>query len=159
MAENLLWWLRGPLKDRKIIVWTHNYHAMTAVASDEPGTTAGPAKGGPFLGGPMGRFLKAELGPDFYSIGFASFGGAYRDLEEKDKAVPVVPGALEALLHAAGHPVLFLDVSGLPPEHWLRAPLTAGLSFYEPAPAVWSRCFDGLFFIDVQKPSTPLQEK
>src|ERR1700687_2052333 len=158
MAENLLWWLRGPLKDRKIIVWAHNYHVMTAVASDQPSPADRPAKGGPLLGGPMGRILKAELGPAFYSIGFASYGGACRDLEAKDKAGPVVPGALEALFHAAGRPALFLDVSGLPVNHWLRAPLTAGLSFYEPIPAAWTRCYDGLFFIDVQKPSTPLPE-
>jgi erythromycin esterase len=158
MAENLLWWLRGPLKDRKIIVWAHNYHVMTAVASDQPDPTDKLAKGGPFLGGPMGRFLKAELGPDFYSIGFASYGGACRDLEAEGKTVPVVPGALEALFHAAGRPVLFLDFASLAPHHWLRTPLTAGLSFYEPTLAIWARCHDGLFFIDVQKPSTPLPD-
>jgi erythromycin esterase len=156
MAENLLWWLRGPLKDRKLIVWAHNYHVMNDVPSDKPRSPARTVKGGPFLGGPMGRFLKAELGPNLYSIGFASYAGAYRDQEQKDKEVPVVPGALETLLHSADRPVLFLDLSGLPADHWLRAPWTAGLSFYEPNPAVWTRCFDGLFFIDVQKPSTPL---
>jgi erythromycin esterase len=156
MAENLLWWLRGPLKDRKVVVWAHNYHVMNDVASDQPSSPNRSAKGGPFLGGPMGRFLKPELGPALYSIGFASYAGAYRDLEAKDKEAPVVPGALETLLHAAGHPVLFLDLSGLPANHWLRVPWTASLSFYEPNPAVWTRCYDGIFFIDVQKPSTPL---
>jgi erythromycin esterase len=156
MAENLLWWLRGLLKDRKVIVWAHNYHVMNDIASDQPRSPVRSVKGGPFLGGPMGRFLKAELGPDLYSIGFASYAGASRDLEAKGKEQPVVPGALETLLHSVGRPVLFLDFSALPANHWLRAPWTASLSFYEPKPAVWTRCHDSLFFIDVQKPSTPL---
>ncbi|MDP9121055.1 MAG: erythromycin esterase family protein [Acidobacteriota bacterium] len=158
MAENLLWWLRGPLKDRKVVVWAHNYHVMNDPASDEPAPAGRPVKGGPLLGGPMSRFLKAELGPDLYSIGFASYAGTSRDLEAPAKEVPVVPGALETLLHSVGRPLLFLDFSGLPADHWLRTPWTAGLSFYEPTSAVWTRCYDGLFFIDVQKPSTPLLE-
>jgi hypothetical protein len=81
-------------------------------------------------------------------------------MEAKDRTAtaPVAGGALEALLHATGRPLLFLDLSGLPRDHWLRAPLTAGLSFYNPQPARWARCFDGLFFIDIQKPSTLLPE-
>jgi len=153
MAENLLWWLKGPLKDRKVIVWAHNYHVMNDFASDAPSAAVRDPK--PIRGGPMGQFLKAELGDDLYTIGFASYGGTVLDLET-EKPTPVVPGPLEELLHAAGRPWLFLDLSRLPADHWLRTPWTAGFYMYEPRPAIWTRCYDSLFFIDAQKPSTPL---
>ena len=141
MAENLLWWLNGPLEDRKVIVWAHNYHVM-----NDHYLRTGP-------GGPMGRFLKDALGSGLYSIGFNSFGGTF--IGDEDRPAPVSPGELEALLHAVGRPSLFLDLSRLPADHWLRAPMTGSFYFHEPHPSGWSRVFDGIFFIDQQKPSTP----
>ena len=148
MAENLLWWLNGPLKDRKVIVWAHNYHVMNYnyLAKDE--ATAKRA-------GPMGQFLKTELGADLYTIGFTSFGGSYADPDAGGDQ-PVKPGPLETLLHAASRPLLFLDLAHLPADHWLRTPWTANFYMYEPMESTWSRVYDGVFFIDVQKPSTEL---
>lgn len=140
MAENLLWWLNGPLKDRKVIVWAHNYHVM-----NDHHLRTGP-------GGPMGRFLKDELGAGLYTIGFNSFGGTFVD---EEKPSEVQPGELETLLHAVGRPSLFLDLSRLPPDHWLRERRTGSFYFHEPQPSAWPRVFDGIFFIDRQKPSTP----
>jgi erythromycin esterase len=154
MAENLLWWVNGPLKDRKVIVWAHNYHVMNdaylrtaaeGVAPVREARLAGP-------GGPMGRFLKDELGSDLYTIGFDSFGGS--TLGEEDKPAPVSPGELETLLHAVGRPLLFLDLARLPADHWLRKPMTGSFYFHEPHPANWTRVYDGIFFVDVQRPST-----
>ena len=51
------------------------------------------------------------------------------------------------------------DLSRLPADHWLRTPWTAGFYMYEPRQATWTRCYDGLFFIDAQKPSTPLSPR
>lgn len=149
MAENLLWWLNGPLKERKVIVWAHNYHVMndSYIQTASPGVA--PVREAKLTGrgGPMGRFLKDELGSGLYTIGFNSHGGA-----------AVVPGALETLLHATGRPLLFLDFSRLPADHWLRTPLTGGFYFHQPHAANWTRVFDGIFFIDAQKPSTPFGE-
>jgi erythromycin esterase len=150
MAENLLWWVNGPLKERKVIVWAHNYHVMNDFPSDEVGAEARESKLGP-----MGRLLKKELGSDLYTIGFASHGGTL--LDDDGKEVPVEPGSLETLLHTAGKPWLFLDFSHLPADHWLRSPWTATFYFNKPNQATtWSRIYDGVFFVDVQKPSTPL---
>ncbi len=144
MAENLLWWLKGPLKDRKVVVWAHNFHVMNNFVFE------GVAAAGR---GPMGRFLKDELGAGVYTLGFASYGGSYL---AGDQVMPVVPGTLETLLHQAGRPWLFLDFSRLPADHWLRGPWTASFYMYEPASSDWTRRFDGIFFVDTQKPSTPL---
>lgn len=157
MAENLLWWLEGPLKERKVIVWAHNYHVMNDnyLATANPGVAPvrEPRVTGP--AGPMGRFLKDALGSGLYTIGFDSHGGAALDPDAgKDHAV--TPGDMEKLLHAAGRPLLFLDLSRLPADHWLRAPRTGSFYFHEPHPANWTRVYDGIFFIDEQKPATPL---
>lgn len=155
MAENLLWWVNGPLEDRKVIVWAHNYHAMNDnyLATAKPGVAPvrEPSVTGPF--GPMGQFLKNALGSDLYTIGFGSHGGSYPGDDEKPVAVS--PGEMEKLLHAVGQPLLFLDLSRLPADHWLRAPRTGSFYFHEPYLANWTRVYDGVFFIDEQKPATP----
>lgn len=154
MAANLLWWLSGPLKDRKVIIWAHNYHVM----NDLPHQGAGVAKKAtPMvdrLPGPHGRFLKMELGNALYTIGFTSHGGTFLD-EEAEKQPPVVqPGALEVLLHATGKPLLFLDLRSVPADHWLRKPVTAGFYFHEPMEGTWTSPFDGMVFIDEQTATT-----
>ncbi len=153
MAENLLWWLAGPLADRKVVVWAHNYHVMNDLYLGQETRAAAPAEEKPTFG-PMGRFLKAELGSDLYTIGFASHSGEFLDMDA-EKGQPVVPGELEALLHSVGRPWLFLDVSRLPADHWLRTPWTASFYFHQPVRSTWTRVYDGVFFVDVQKPATP----
>ncbi len=150
MAENLLWWLNGPLKDRKVIVWAHNYHVMNSnyLAKDDAFVSKQA---------PMGQFLKKELGADLYTIGFTSYGGSYLDLDAGG-GQPVPARPLETLLHAAGRPYLFLDLAHLPADHWLRTPWTASFYMYEPMESTWSRVYDGVFFIDVQKPATQLSK-
>ena len=41
MAENLLWWINGPLKDRKVIVWAHNFHVMNDRRRERQGQANG----------------------------------------------------------------------------------------------------------------------
>jgi erythromycin esterase len=151
MAENLLWWLNGPLKERKVIVWAHNYHVMNYnyLARDEATARKGA---------PMGQHLKTALGADLYTIGFTSYGGSYADPEAGGDQ-PVTPRPLETLLHAVGRPLLFLDLAHLPADHWLRTSWTANFYMYEPMESTWTRVYDGLFFIDVQKPSTEVVAK
>ena len=156
MAENLLWWLNGPLKDRKVIVWAHNYHVMHDLYGRTASPGVAPVREAKLSvpGGPMGRFLKDELGSDLYTIGFNSFDGSH--LGEEDEPAPITPGDLETLLHGVRRPFLFLDLSQLTGDHWLRTPITGSFYFHEPHAANWTRVFDGVFFIDSQKPSTPL---
>jgi erythromycin esterase len=141
MAENLLWWLNGPLRDRKVIVWAHNYHVM----NDSVAETA-KAK-------PMGWFLKQQLGAQLYTIGFTSHGGTFRgDGETPPK---IVPGELETRLHAEGKPEVFVDLAHLPPDHPLRKPLSASFYFHQPQTAAWPRIYDGVYFLDLEAATTP----
>ncbi|HEX5758005.1 MAG TPA: erythromycin esterase family protein [Thermoanaerobaculia bacterium] len=150
MGENLLWWLNGPLADRKVIVWAHNYHVM----NDNYLAPGAAGDGHAVATWPMGRFLKTELGADLYTIGFTSHGGSY--LDDDDRRVAVTPGPLETLLHAAGRSYLFLDFARVPLDHWLRDRWTASFYMYWPTESRWPRVYDGVFFIDAQKPATPL---
>jgi len=154
MAENLLWWLNGPLRERKVIVWAHNFHVFTDAFSPR-----GPAPGRPHAGS-TGRFLEQALGEALYTIGFSAHSGVYRyadaALDEGPVEIEAAPGALEDLLHRTGKPYLFVDFRALPAEHWLRAPLAAGFNFHEPIERDWPRLLDAAFFIDRMEPSAAL---
>jgi erythromycin esterase len=149
MAENLLWWLEGPLAQSKVIVWAHNYHAMVGgFGSWTPELEAGPA-------GPMGRFLRRELGDAVYAVGFTAHHGQWGYAGEAREPVPDAgPGSLEHLLHATGARYAFLDLRTLPPDHPLRQPLASTLNLYEPMTFVWPKLFDGLLFLDEMRPAT-----
>jgi erythromycin esterase len=142
MAANLLWWLNGPLRDRKVIVWAHNYHVMNDSVSEKA------------AGKPMGWFLKRQLGAELYTIGFTAYGGTFRSDEEKTPKIE--PGALEMMLHAEGRAQSFLDLSRLPPDHPLRKATTASFYFHQPQSAAWPRIYDGVVFIDTEKAATPV---
>jgi erythromycin esterase len=150
MAENLLWWLNGPLEDRKVIVWAHNYHLLRDVSfpNAAPALKASPAMG------PMGLHLARVLGRDLYVIGALAHHGSDGAAGEKTAEIPVpAPQSLEGLLHAVGKPRLLLGLRDLPADHWLRAPIATGLYFYEPQVTDVPRLYDAVFFLDEMTPS------
>ncbi len=154
MAENLLWWLRGPLADRKVIVWAHNYHVGMAwvggheVPADRP------------FAGTLGHHLARALGRELYTVGFLAHHGSFHYANGPGDAIPpeTIPtpaaGSLEARLHGLGKPYLWLDFNDLPADSPLRQPLTASALFYEPAVAVWPRLYDAFVFLDAMQPSS-----
>lgn len=153
MAENLLWLLENPLAGRKVIVWAHNFHVQRDHAN--PRASAAAAKAGRSPAGPTGLHLARALGRDLYVIGFLAHHGRYGYAGEEPVDIATAePGSLEGLLHAVGKPFLLLDLRGLPGDHWLRAPLTTGLYFYEPQETDVPRLYDAVFFLDAMKPST-----
>ena len=157
MAENLLWLLEGPLAGRKVIVWAHNFHVQRDIAN--PRAAAAVAQAGRSLDGPTGLHLARALGSDLYVIGFLAHHGRYGYAgEEPVEIAAAEPGSLEGLLHAVGRPHLLLDLRGLPADHWLRAPLTTGLYFYEPMETDVPRLYDAVFFLDEMKPGTAVVE-
>lgn len=153
MAENLLWWVNGPLKDRKVIVWAHNYHVLKDFFSPEIEEQARAS--GLSLAGPMGRFLNEALGKEMYTIAFLSHHGRSGWVGEEPKELPLAGfDSIQARLHATGLPYLFVDFRSLPADHWLRGERTATFNEYEPMALDWTRLYDGVFFIDEQKPPT-----
>jgi erythromycin esterase len=150
MAENLLWWLNGPLAGRKVVVWAHNYHVQEGFRLAGLATTAPPQAG------PTGRFLDAALGEELFTVAFTSHHGSYAFAGEAAQQVPEpAAGSLEAMLHAVGRPNLLLDLATLPADHWLRQPVSASFYLYEPLATDWPRLYDAVLFLDEQQPATP----
>lgn len=159
MAANVLWWVNGPLKDRKVIVWAHNYHVMNDFMTDSAGAAAHGRKIVPMTeptSAPMGWFLKTHLGDDLYTIGFTSYGGTFAQAPGEDPP-KIVPGELETLLHQAGNAQSFVDLAHLPADDPLRKPMTASFYFHNPNLATWSRCYDGVLFLDEEKAATEIR--
>lgn len=155
MAENLLWWLNGPLKDRKVIVWAHNYHVMedffSAASEELMLKTRGP------WAGPMGRFLHDALGDEVFTIAALSHHGRTGYVGEEARDLPAAPaGSLQALLHGTGRPYLFVPLRGVPEDHWLRRERVATFNEYEPIALDWSRMYDGVLFLDEQRAASPV---
>lgn len=152
MAENLLWLLEGPLAGRKVVVWAHNYHIMLDFRGEVP------AEARAVKSGPMGRFLRDEMGMDVYSLAFVAHHGAFGYVgEPPEKLVERPATSLEGLLHGLGKPYLFLDFRRLPPSHRLRSPVVGHFYFHEPEELPWPRLYDGAFFLDEMKPATSSQ--
>jgi len=58
---------------------------------------------------------------------------------------------------ATGRPYLFVDFRRLPADHWLRDERTATFNEYEPMALDWTRLYDGVLFLDEQRPPTKVE--
>jgi erythromycin esterase len=155
MADNLLWLLHRRFAGRKIVAWTHNYHAMAALYLCTTPQQCAEADARP--PGPMGRFLRQELGQQLYTLGLLAYGGSFGAAgEEPEPLPPTPPDSIESLLHAAGHRIAFVDLRALPAGHELRQYRPARFYFHEPATTDWARVYDGLLYLDEMHPSVPL---
>lgn len=150
MGENLVWlaneWYRG----KKVIVWAANTHVSRNLSKID---TLGP-NGSYQDYTSMGHIAYERLGSAVYTIVFLAAGGTTADARRVPAPVPVPePGSLEALLHAGGKPQAFLDLRGLPKDHWLHAPMLAHPYGYVSVRSSWPTNFDAVFFIDTMFPN------
>lgn len=150
-GRNLLFWAREVFPDRKLIVWAHNGHIIRNAAKVEE---LGRKFGTPDSVSAADHAWRA-LGEGVYSIMFVTHGGETALWWDKPRAVlAATKQGLEAMFHDAGLRVAFLDMRGLPGDHWLRRRQSASPIAHQPMRAVWPECFDGLVFIDRMTPST-----
>jgi erythromycin esterase-like protein len=133
------------------MVWAHNGHLIRGaqqVEELEPLFKTSETVA-------AGQHLFDGLGESVYSIAFIAHGGqwsyAWWDKPMDLSAPP--EGSVEDLLHRAGHPFAFVDLRGLPDDHWLRSRVIARPIAYRPMRADWGRCYDGFFFIDAMSPA------
>jgi hypothetical protein len=126
--NSLLWLAKVWYADRKIIIWSSN----AAIVRDLPNQQN------------PGTAIAKEFGRNAYSIA----------LDEVNPAAATAVPHLEDLLHATGLPYTFLDLRGLPADHWLREPLAArllaGQEFY-----AWPIHFDAVLSIDTSVTKSP----
>jgi len=160
MAENILWLYRTYYPGRKMIVWAHNYHIAEDIWYSGPSAAMAEKMRRKKFSGPHGRFLKRELGDEVFSIAFCGYQGVWGYVNEKQEVLSLPPpGSLDDLFHHTGKPVLFLGLRDLDPAHWLRRPQPGRFYFWELQRAIWPQLFDGIFFIDVMTPGTPVPDK
>jgi erythromycin esterase len=156
-AANLLWLLRERHRGQKIIVWSHNVHAVsTRFTARFDGVSSDRATAPRDA---TARIVEDSLGARSYSIAIAAYDGAWGFPGGEQSVLPVAPaGSLSAMLHEAGFARAFLDVrgTGRANPQWLRTPMTGTLNAQSPAryPLVWPDVVDGVLFIDRMTPSS-----
>ncbi|HET6203582.1 MAG TPA: erythromycin esterase family protein [Planctomycetota bacterium] len=156
MAEDLLWQLERPFHGHKAMVWAATSHLTRNV-----GEITSHQKGIDYKGWKqMGQYVADALGPDLYTIAFVSGAGERgtrfeggnpaQDSVQPNPAPPA--GSIEDLCHRTGARHLFLDLRGLPVDHWLRKKQSSVLLGGIVNEADWSRIVDAIFYIDRAEP-------
>jgi erythromycin esterase-like protein len=146
----------------RVVVWAHNSHVGDARATEmgQQGQLT------------LGQLVREEAGADAVLVGFTTATGsvtAASDWDgdaERKRVRPPLPGSVEALLHAAPHPNLYLDLREGVAAEALRAPrLERAIGvIYRPESerlshyflAAPSRQFDALLHYDTTRAVEPL---
>lgn len=125
MAENLEFLLEELFPGEKIIVWGHNFHVRHDNLAIPPDTSIFPD----VAARTMGSWIRERYGDEIYTVGAYAYSGRAADNSgDVYEIEPARPGSLEALLHGAGHGVVFVDLSRASDgaaTAWMREPITA----------------------------------
>ena len=166
MAKNFLALATGKYAKRKIIVWAASYHLMrnpklidTLVLKPGGGVKREPTYHDSVI---FGNEVCKKLGKEIYSVAFLAAEGEWKLVQsrEANPVPPARPGSLDELLNKAGHENAFIDLKGLPKEHWLRSSRIVARPFgYADMEAVWPEVFDGFVFTKTMTPSEPVPVK
>ncbi|UPL48600.1 erythromycin esterase family protein [Hymenobacter sublimis] len=142
MADNLLWYLRQHPQE-KVICWGALPHLANKVEVLDNVELKGYR--------PMGRMVKAALGPDaMYVLGTVSGGGVY-GFGPWGKHTPVptpAPGSLEAELLAQGQEYSFVSLKHDAPGR----EFTTYAFEYQPVAGRWSEVVDGFLYLKTVTP-------
>lgn len=152
MADNLVWLVNHPYRDRKVIVWTQTLHATR-----DPEAT----KAGRKMGYTVGQGLWDAIGPESFAIGFTSYDGRSHWITGADDYYQdLIPGQqasvdFETLMNQAEHEVAFVDLrAARARQEWLGGQFVASAVHRVPEEAEWSGALDALLFIRTQTPRT-----
>lgn len=155
-GRNVLFLAREYYPKRKLIVWAHSGHTMRG--SSQIDELKARFKTAETIA--AGQHIHEALGDAVYSVMFTAYAGTRRDWRNEERELPKPPpNSIEDLMHRAGLKLAFVDLSSLPPGHWLRSRLVARPIAHSPMRADWSQVCDGLFFIDKMTPTTTTQSK
>lgn len=140
MAQNLIHQIDSVYQDQKIIVWCSNIHSFADQESKDYR--------------PMGAYIKNKYGKASYMIGFSSYASFNTKGKLMDK-----PGklAIENTFHAMKEPYFFIDLRAVPNASVLKKEFTSTINQKTDQKKVWSRFFDGIFYIDINTSLTPIK--
>lgn len=154
MGKNLIWFAKRRFPDKKIIVWSHNYHIVKnpdEIARVDPLYGDHLAR---YPDRPLGAVATDELGRDVYSIATICYEGecssnAWRGDYSPEPLTVASPDSLEGILHGQGWDHAFVDFR----SHVSSNPfLMSGLEHGQERSVNWRQVFDGAYFINHMDP-------
>ncbi|MFS4429332.1 erythromycin esterase family protein [Chryseobacterium sp. S90] len=131
MARNLIHQIDSVYHDQKIIVWCANLHTFASRYSKD------------YL--PLGAYIKSKYGKTSYMVDFSSYAKDNKAGTPMDR-----PGklAIENTFHATKTPYFFIDLRSIPESSVLKKEFVSTINQGTDQKKVWSRFFDGIFYID-----------
>lgn len=142
MAENFLWLYRHKYAGQKIIIWAHNYH----IAKNTFDAFTSRKYGKHYS---MGNELAKVLKDTMYVLGFTSYSGkAGRIMVEPFKVPKPKKYSIENWMAVNDPAYAFTDLRA----YRMKNPDDDSLffmkgKFHKNAEAIWTRVFDGVFYI------------
>ena len=142
MAENVEWYLEHH-PDRKVIIWTANFHGAKKVDQIEYGKEPEPDLYKKFM--LLGEHLEKAFPGKVYSLAFTSGGGSTGFFYVNDSTA-IVPDStsMEFQLSQLGMEYGFYDLSQK--KEWSDMVFNS-IIFGDCKPGKWARAFDGVYFI------------
>lgn len=139
MSDNLSWQLNNPFKDKKVIVWAHNFHIARGID--------------PIL--PMGHYLKKEFKDNMYAIGFRGYDGEFINFINNQKTTisKSSENSIEQAIKNKDWKYAFLDFKQLNKNSWLKQEQAGRLLNFNEEKRIFSNIFDGLFYIQTTTPT------
>ncbi|SNY99442.1 erythromycin esterase family protein [Flagellimonas pacifica] len=139
MASNMSWLLNNTHKDKKVIIWAHNFHIARGLD--------------PIL--PMGHFLKKEFGDQMYAIGFTGYDGEFINFVNDKKVSIAKPSksSIEQSIKKTGWPYAMIDFRHLAENSALKQKQKGRLFNFNQHSFVLPEVFDGLFYIETTTPT------
>ncbi|HCL05458.1 MAG TPA: hypothetical protein DHW64_05620 [Chitinophagaceae bacterium] len=161
MAANAYWLLQNRYKNKKVIIWTANYHAIRDYGKAvENHPTSGPMYRNAFDKDTVKSFtqLLLEKGQEsIYSLACISLSGTYTprawvSMDNPVEKIVVPEHSIENILNKQTSSSLFIDLRTLPTDHLLQSPwYMTPVLHTRSLISQWAYVFDGILFIKEQK--------
>lgn len=161
MAANAQWLLENKYKNKKVIIWTANYHAIRDYGKAvENHPVSGPMYRNAVDKDTVKSFtqLLLEKGQEsIYSLACISLSGTYTprawvSIDNPVDTIKIPPANIENLLNRQTQHSLFADLKNLARDHFLQSPwYMIPTSHARSLISQWVYVFDGILFIKEQK--------
>ena len=160
MGRNLAWLANARYPDKKIIVWSHNFHIVRSAGAVDANREPYAREREKYPDTSLGEVAVRELGSGVRSIALIAGRGWYTpnawngDISTRAELDPPPSHSLEAKLLALGVDYAYLDLANEP-----EAFTMSGTEHAVPMDAPWGRAFDGIFYLremtGLEDPSDP----
>ena len=143
MADNVIWYLNH-YPDRKVIIWTANFHGAKQINQINYGKEPDPELYNKYV--LCGEHLEKAFPGQVYSLAFTSGGGSVGFFYGND-STPIVPDStsMEFQLNQRGMEYGFCDLSQK--KEWADMVFNSTILGYDCKPGNWAKAFDGIFYM------------